>query len=204
MIRHFGIEEINKMSRFYRANFINALSGFKAAQLIGTKSKSGIENLALFQNIVHLGADPALIGCINRPREATPHTLSNIEQTGYFTLNAIHSDWIQKAHQTSAKFPENVSEFSATGLTPTYKNDFHAPYVGESMVQCGLETIEIIPIQHNGTFLIIGKVIEVWLEDTMLKEDGFISLEQQHTICSLGLDGYYEPQLLQRIPYAKP
>ena len=159
MIKHIGIEEINKMDRFYRANFINALSGFKSAQLIGTKSESGVENLAVFQNIVHLGADPALIGCINRPIEATPHTLSNIEKTGFFTINAIQAKQIQQAHQTSAKYPENISEFAATGFTPVYKNEFFAPYVNESTVQCGLELIEIIPIKHNRTFLIIGKVM---------------------------------------------
>lgn len=204
MIKLFEIDDINRMSRFYRANFINALSGFKSAQLIGTKSESGIENLALFQNIVHLGADPALIGCINRPREATPHTLQNIENTGYFTLNAIHKNWIDNAHQTSAKYPDEISEFSKCGLTPIYKNEFFAPFVKESSVQCGLKLVNIIPIQHNGTFLIIGEVQNVWVEETLVQEDGFIALDQLQTVCSLGLDAYYEPKLIKRIPYARP
>jgi flavin reductase (DIM6/NTAB) family NADH-FMN oxidoreductase RutF len=89
-------EELNSYDRFYRANLINSLSGFKSASLIGTKNKDGISNLAIFSNIVHLGADPALIGFVNRPLEAAPHTLTNIETTGFYTINHIHADWADK------------------------------------------------------------------------------------------------------------
>ncbi|MBX2969214.1 MAG: hypothetical protein KF803_07565 [Cyclobacteriaceae bacterium] len=57
--------EISSWSRFYRGNFINSLSGFKPVSLIGTISETGQTNLAIFSNIVHLGADPALVGYVN-------------------------------------------------------------------------------------------------------------------------------------------
>ena len=41
-------EDIKKMDRIYRLNLINSLSGIKPANLIGTRSNSGINNLAIF------------------------------------------------------------------------------------------------------------------------------------------------------------
>ena len=60
-------QTLSTYDRFYRGNLINSLSGFKPASLIGTSDDQGRTNLAIFSNIVHLGADPALVGFVNRP-----------------------------------------------------------------------------------------------------------------------------------------
>lgn len=196
-------EELNDYDRFYRANLINSLSGFKSASLIGTKNESGISNLAIFSNIVHLGADPALIGFVNRPLEAAPHTLSNIESTGVYTVNHIHTDWIKQAHQTSAKYPEGVSEFDACGFTEEYIDGFNAPFVKESVIKYGMKLKEIIPIKYNNTFFVIGEVVMVEVPKELIAEDGFIEADKANSCCSLGIDGYYSTELITRLPYAK-
>jgi flavin reductase (DIM6/NTAB) family NADH-FMN oxidoreductase RutF len=203
-VKHYSLEEIQGWSRFYRANFVNSLSGFKPVCLIGTTNDSGKFNLAVFSNIVHLGADPTLIGFINRPREAAPHTLANIEQNSYYTINHISPKFIEKAHQTSAKYPEGVSEFEMVGLTPEVKVDFKAPFVKESLVQYALELVEVVSITHNNTFLVIGKMIHAFVEPSYVGEDGFIDLVKAQSIVSLGLDGYGQATALQRFSYAKP
>ena len=116
--------DLQAMDRYVRANFVNCLSGFKPAALIVSQDKNGLSNVALFNNIVHLGADPALIGFINRPREATPHTLGNIESTGYYTINHINPSQISAAHQTSAKYPTGVSEFEKVELVEQFRPEF--------------------------------------------------------------------------------
>ena len=118
----FSLADIQSWERFYRGNFINSLSGFKSASLIATVNNEGMSNLAIFSNIVHIGADPALIGFVNRPREAAPHTISNIEATGAYTINLIPANLIEQAHQTSAKYPDEESEFAAVGLTAELLN----------------------------------------------------------------------------------
>jgi len=202
-VKHYSLEEIQGWSRFYRANFVNSLSGFKPVCLIGTTNDSGKFNLAVFSNIVHLGADPTLIGFINRPREAAPHTLANIEQNSYYTINHISPKFIEKAHQTSAKYPEGISEFEMVGLTPEVKVDFKAPFVKESLVQYALELVEVVSITHNNTFLVIGKMIHAFVEPSYVGEDGFIDLVKAQSIVSLGLDGYGQATALQRFSYAK-
>lgn len=182
---------------------MNCLSGYKPASLIATANSDRKPNVAVFSNIVHIGADPAIIGFINRPREAAPHTIANIESTGCYTINHIHPEIVQRAHQTSAKYDLGVDEFKAVGLTAEYKEGIYAPFVLESKVKYAMELLEVIPIKHNNTFFVIGKLNEVWMEDGILLEDGYLDLEKGNSMVSLGIDGYYETKRHIRLPYAK-
>ena len=194
---------IQTWERFYRANFINSLTGFKSASLIGTINKSGQTNLGIFSSLVHIGSDPALVGYINRPIKAAPHTLANIEATKSYTINHIHPSFLSQAHQTSAKYPEEVSEFDAVGLTPEFLDRVAAPFVKESKVKYALTLEEIIPIKLNDTFLVIGKVQQVKIEDDIVLQDGFLELDKVSSLCSNGIDGYYCTELIDRYEYAK-
>lgn len=201
-MKHYAIAEIQGWSRIYRANFVNSLSGFKPVSLIATVNKADQPNLAIFSNIVHLGADPALIGFINRPREAAPHTIKNIEETGFYTINHIQPAFVENAHQTSAKYPEIVNEFEAVGLTSIYKDGFMVPYVAESHVQIALSLSEIIPLS-NGTYLVVGALEHAYVNEQAVASDGFIELSKEGSIVSAGLDAYYTTSPLQRFSYAK-
>ena len=44
-------KEIEKSERKWRLNLINSVSGIKPANLIGTKSEDGIDNLAIFSSV---------------------------------------------------------------------------------------------------------------------------------------------------------
>jgi len=203
-MQHYSIETIKTWDRFYRANFINSLQGFKPVSLIGTVNKSGQPNLAIFSNIVHLGADPALIGFINRPLEAAPHTLQNIEATGEYSINHIQPSFVAAAHQTSAKYGAEQNEFTETGLTAIFKENFNAPFVAESVIQYGLQLVEIVPIHHNKTFLVIGTITGVYLNEDLVQADGFIDVQKAGSLVSLGIDGYYTTTPVARYEYAKP
>lgn len=196
--------DLQAMDRYQRANFVNCLGGFKPATLIVTQNQSGLSNVALFTNIVHLGADPALIGFINRPKEATPHTLANIESTGFFTMNHVGIDQFEAAHQTSAKYPEGVSEFDHVALTAQVRPEFSVPFVAGSPVQVGLKLVDIMPIKHNGTYLVIGELACAFLDESHVAADGFIDLAEAGSLAVSGLQGYYQPKFLQKLGYARP
>lgn len=193
----------NTWDRFYRGNFINSLSGFKSVSLIATVNSSGSPNLAVFSNIVHVGADPPLIGFINRPRQAAPHTLNNIETNRSYTINHIHTAFVEKAHQTSAKYNKDVNEFEAVGLTEEWLTGSIVPFVKESKISYQMELVDIIPIPHNNTFFVLGSVQRVRFEKEILQADGFLSLEKGGSLTSLGLDAYYSVHPVGRFPYAK-
>ena len=167
---------LSGMERFYRANLINSISGFKPVALIGTRNAAGQTNLALFSSIVHLGADPALIGFIQRPVGLSGDTFRNIEATGYYTINLVPETILQQAHNTSARFAPDISEFDVCGLTALQENDFPAPFVKECPVRIGLKLVEVIPIRHNNTSLVIGAIELLQYPDTLLQPDGNLML----------------------------
>ena len=204
-MQQFTPAEWQSWERFYRANFINSLTGFKSASLIGTINAQGVPNLGMFSSIVHIGSDPALIGYINRPLAAAPHTLANIKANGFYTVNHIHSSFLAQAHQTSAKYPDEVNEFTEVGLTEEYIEGVKVPFVKESPIKYLLSLREIVPIALNTTFLVIGQLEQV-LMDPLLQptSDGFLHLDQAGSICSNGLDAYYNTELIDRYDYAKP
>ena len=204
-MQHFSPTEWQSWERFYRANFINSLTGFKSASLIGTINAQGVPNLGIFSSMVHIGSDPALIGYINRPLAAAPHTLSNISANGLYTVNHIHPSFLEKAHQTSAKYPDEVNEFTEVGLTEEYLEGINVPFVKESPIKYLLSLKEMIPITLNSTFLVVGQLEQVLIDPTLKPTtDGFLHLDQAGSICSNGLDAYYKSELIDRYAYAKP
>lgn len=188
----------------YRAHLINSLSGFKSANLLGTVDLQGRSNLAMISSVVHLGADPALMGYITRPHTVTRHSVENIVATGVYTFNHVNSLMLPAAHQCGAKYPRDVSEFAATGLSAGYIAGFAAPYVQQSTLSIGLRLLEKVPIRHNGTELVIGQIAWIRLPSAAIAEDGYVALELLDTVAVSGLDGYHRTQRIARYSYPEP
>lgn len=198
----FLLNDILQLEKQARTNLINSLSGVRTASLIGTQNGTGLTNLAIFNSVMHIGANPPYMGFIMRPVSVERHTYQNIKETGCFTINHVHEGIYKQAHQTSARYA--VSEFEATALTPFYSNQIAAPYVAESMVKIGLTFEEEQPIACNNTILVIGKVVEVMVSNNLLDADFTLQLHQGQTVAAGGLDTYYSVNKLNTLPYAKP
>ncbi len=196
--------DIAAFEQRYRAMFINSLGGFKSLCLIGTRSGAGLSNLAIFNSFVHIGANPPLFGFIVRPDSVERHTLSNIIEMGSFTLNHVRVDFYRQAHQTGARYPADVSEFEATGLTEETLPGYYPPFVQESYVKIGADFRQKIDLEINGTSLVIGEITYVSCPADCLMPDGFVDLERAGTITGAGLDSYHTTERLSRLPYPKP
>ncbi|BEV03635.1 flavin reductase family protein [Chryseobacterium gambrini] len=204
MLIHFTNQQIAETEERKRTALINSLSGFKSLNLIGTVNKDGQTNLAVFNSVMHIGANPPLIGFISRPDSVERHTLENIQQTGYYTINHVNKEIFEKAHQTSARYKREQSEFDASGLTAEYRNNFSAPFVKESNIQMGLILKEIVSVKSNGTHLIVGEITDLYFPEEIWDETGILDIEKAGTVAGSSLDGYHTTQLLKRMKYAKP
>lgn len=188
---HYSKKDIENLDRITRLKLINSVTGIKPANLIGTIDNDGKTNLAIFSSVIHLGSNPALIGFISRPKtEEAGHTFSNISETGYYTINHIHPEFIKNAHYTSGKFKQEISEFNSCGLTEEYLNDFKAPFLKESKFKMGLFFKEKIDIKLNDTFLVIGEIVELILPKPVTMEED-IDLEETKAVGISGLNSYY-------------
>jgi flavin reductase (DIM6/NTAB) family NADH-FMN oxidoreductase RutF len=119
-------------------------------------------------------------------------------------LNSVHASFIERAHQSSAKYPDGINEFDEVGLTAEWKGGFPVPVVAESAIQYALKLVEIIPITHNNTYFIIGSIEQFWVDESLLLPDGFLLLDKAEVVTSTGLDAYYTTKPLARLSYAKP
>ncbi|MFT4938312.1 MAG: flavin reductase (DIM6/NTAB) family NADH-FMN oxidoreductase RutF [Paraglaciecola sp.] len=191
------------MASHYRAKFINSLSGFKSVNLIGTQDLNGQNNLAIFSSVVHLGASPALVGFVMRPDNGSRHTLDNIINTSQYTINQVSLDFYRGAHQSSARYPKEQSEFIHSGLSAHYISNFNAPFVKESRLKYAVKLKEILPISLNNTQLVIGEIIHVICDENAIQNDGYIDIEALETVAVSGLDSYHKSVRLSRLSYAK-
>jgi flavin reductase (DIM6/NTAB) family NADH-FMN oxidoreductase RutF len=203
-MKSFNNHDIACMEQRFRANFINSLTGFKSVNLVGTQNLDGQFNLAIFSQVFHLGANPPLIGLILRPAETERHTYENMKSVGYFTLNHILPQFCSAAHQTSARYSAQISEFEACGIDPEIIDDFNAPFVKQSKVKIGLRFVQEMPITINNTILLIGQIEKVIIHQSgAIANDGFVDLESLQSITSSGLDSYHITQKIHRFSYAK-
>ena len=197
-------ENILQFEKLYRTNFVNSLPGFKSANLIGTISKDGKTNLAIFSSVIHVGANPPLVGMLVRPASVPRHTYTNIKETNFFTINHINKEIYKQAHQTSARYDKDISEFDECDLTPEYSETIKAPYVKESKIKIGCRFVEEHLIKSNDTIFLVGEILEVIIPDGSLLSDGYVDIEKAETIAISGLDSYHETKKISRLSYAKP
>lgn len=204
MMRRVTSDQIAQMEKGFRVNFINSLSGFKSSNLVGTADKDGNTNLAVFSSAVHLGADPALIGLVSRPRSVERHSVENMLETGVYTINHVHRKILAQAHQTSARYDRGISEFHAVGLTPEFRHAFAAPFVMEARLSIAMKLLECKHIEINDTEFIIGEIQEVLMREDVVQTDGYVDIEQLGTVAATGLDSYHLTERIGRLSYAKP
>lgn len=203
-MRRITSDEISKMAKIKRLNLVNHLTGYKSANLIGTKSKQGQSNLAIVSSVTHLSSSPAVVGFMQRPVTVSRHTYQNIIDTGVFTINHIHQSFIDKAHYTSAKFDRDQSEFEHSGLGETYLNDFFAPFVSESLLKMAVKYSNTYEIKESNTLMVVGEIESVYLPGDMLSEDGQLDFSQIETVAISGLNNYHTVTRVGSFPYARP
>ena len=204
VLRYFSSKDFAKWEKSYRRNFFNSIGGYKSINLIGTRASNGRANLGLFFSVTHLGSTPPLVGVIFRSPTVPRHTLENIYETGFFTINSVQRNYIEEAHQASAKYPENLSEFQEVGLRESYHANFLAPYVERSRIKMGLSFVEKHEILANGTVLVVGEVVECWVDGDALGTDGFVDHSEIGNVAVNGLDTYYSTAKIAKMPYARP
>lgn len=200
---HLNNIDILDTERKFRLNVINSLTGIKSANLIGTTSSEHGANVAIFSSVVHLSSVPPLYGFFTRPLDVMRNTYSNIKETGVYTINHAPLDRTRDAHQTSGKYPENVSEFAECGFHEQYIDDFVAPFVAESPIKLGLRFVDELLIKQNDTRLIIGEIEHIFIDDDVIDTRGYVDFEKAQIAGIGGLNRYYRLSLDAEYPYVR-
>nr|WP_314838373.1 flavin reductase [uncultured Flavobacterium sp.] len=202
-MKHISRDIISQMEKIERLNLINSCTGYKSANLLGTKSIDGKSNVAIFSSVTHLGSNPAMIGFIMRPTTVPRDTYKNIKDTGYFTVNHITADMIEAAHHTSANYELGVSEFDKTTLEEEFKEGIPTPFVKGSPIQLLCKYVNEYHIVENDTIHVIASIEHIFYQEELEHKDGWLQIDRGNVVAINGLDGYCLPKLLDRFQYAR-
>tara|TARA_B100001989_G_scaffold81310_1_gene56195 strand:+ start:86 stop:700 length:615 start_codon:yes stop_codon:yes gene_type:complete len=200
----FSSENLDSLNKIYRINLVNSITGYKSANLIGSVSNTGTENLAIFSSITHLGSNPALLSFFLRPNVVPRNTYKNIKENKLFTVNHVSKEIIEDAHHTSAKYDEEISEFDKTNFQPEYKKNWRAPFVKDSAVQLGCKYVNEYYLKENGCSMIVASIELIFIRKGLLQNDGWVELSKGDIVTVNGLDAYALPKTIKRLKYARP
>tara|TARA_B100001758_G_C18379440_1_gene596316 strand:+ start:205 stop:834 length:630 start_codon:yes stop_codon:yes gene_type:complete len=201
---YFDKRNITNLEKYKRINLINSITGIKPVILVGTKSIENITNLAIFSSIVHISSNPPLLGFFLRAnRKIRRDTFENIIQNNSYTFNHISSSMIKRAHQTSAKFDKNISEFDSCKFTEEYIDDMVAPYVKESNVKIGMKLSEVVEMDCTDSKLVVGEINQILISNEFLEKDFSLNLEKSNSVGVCGLNHYYSTKKNRSLPYAR-
>ena len=196
-------KNIKNLELRYKVNLINSVVGGKSANLIGTKSNNGSENISIFSSIIHLGSNPPLVGFIIRPQdERLTDTYRNILETKRYTINSISKSMIKNSHYTSKKYEPNQSEFDICGIEKEYIDAFSAPFALDSRIKIGLTFIEEKEI-INKCRLIVGTIELIKIDSNNIEIDGSVDFEKIDGVCITGASTYNEVKKIVDMPYIK-
>ena len=155
---------------------------------VSTVSETGSFNVAPFSYFVPLTSRPPLLGISINARAGGPKdTLRNVRATGDFVVNIVNEDLIERMVQSSGEWPEDVSEFELTGLTPVASDLVRAPRVGESPVSMECKVYREVPL--GDTTLVVGELVRAHVRDDLMS-DGRVDVAKLKPIGRLGGDGY--------------
>lgn len=155
---------------------------------ISTRGAGG-DNLSpySFFNAV-AGNPPQLIFSSNatKPdRERGKDTLSLIEETGVFCVNIAGWDLREEMNASSAPYPADTDEFEAVGLEKAECQEIDCPRVAAApaSLECHLKQVVELDGDHN--YLVIGRVVAFHLADAHLKE-GIFDVTSYRPLSRLG------------------
>ncbi len=195
--------DIHNLERKYRLNLINSITGIKPANLVGTTSLEGRDNLAIFSSLVHLGSNPAQLGLVMRPQtHVKKDTYTNITNTGYYTINHITESFTKKAHYTSAKLEHESSEFDVMHIKREHINGFKAPFVASSPIKIGMSHLETLKLP-NGCLFIVGEIVLIQYPDEVVNHLGQVKLDLYKGVGIGGLNNYYQLKKIASYPYVR-
>ena len=161
---------------------------------ISTIDEKGINNLAPFSYFNMVSSDPpCVMFSTRRDNNKNKDTLNNVLQNNQFVVNLVTQDIVEQMNATSEAVPADVDEFELTHLTPINAVSVQPKRVKESLVHFECEKIHHYFIdneENGGACVIIGKIITMHIDDTILLENNKINLETYKPVARLAGSNY--------------
>ena len=163
-------------------------------QVSATIDANGIDNLAPFSFFNVVSEDPPhIMFSTVRTGNKNKDTLNNILANQQFVVNLVTEDVVEQMNTTSQPVAADVNEFELANVTPIESIYIKPKRVKESLVQFECEMVHhyfIEKHQNGGACIIIGKIITMHIDDSILMENHKIDLEKYKPVARLAGSNY--------------
>ena len=161
---------------------------------VATVDENGIDNLAPFSFFNVVSEDPPhIMFSTVRTGNKNKDTLNNILANQQFVVNLVTEDVVEQMNTTSQYVAADVNEFELANVTPIESIYIKPKRVKESLVQFECEMVHhyfIEKHQNGGACIIIGKIITMHIDDSILMENHKINLEKYKPVARLAGSNY--------------
>lgn len=162
---------------------------------ISTVDREGRANLAPFSffNVVCANPPHVLFCPMVRSTDGlTKDTLSNVRETGEFVVNIATEELASPLNLTSTELPSDIDEFEYASLSKLPGRIVRSPRVAESPVnfECKVTNILDLGTQPGSGSIVIGEVVYIHVEDSVLKTRDRINLDKLKPIGRLSGKAY--------------
>lgn len=161
---------------------------------VATIDDNGIDNLAPFSFFNVVSEDPPhIMFSTVRTGNKNKDTLNNILANQQFVVNLVTEDVVDQMNTTSQSVAADINEFELANVTPIESIYIKPKRVKESLVQFECEMVHhyfIEKHQNGGACIIIGKIITMHIDDSILMENHKIDLEKYKPVARLAGSNY--------------
>ena len=161
---------------------------------VATVDENGIDNLAPFSFFNVVSEDPPhIMFSTVRTGNKNKDTLNNILANQQFVVNLVTEDLVEQMNTTSQPVAAEINEFELANVTPIESFYIKPKRVKESLVQFECEMVHhyfIEKHQNGGACIIIGKIITMHIDDSILMENHKIDLERYKPVARLAGSNY--------------
>lgn len=161
---------------------------------VSTVDANGTNNLAPFSFFNAVGEDPPhLMFSTVRTGDKNKDTLNNVLANKQFVVNLVTEELVEKMNATSAPVEADVDEFELAGLTPIDSDLIVPKRVKESLVHFECEMVHHYFLEdhkNGGAAIIIGKILAMHVDDSILMEKNRIDLEKYKPVARLAGSNY--------------
>lgn len=157
---------------------------------ITTLSSSGVVNLAPFSCFTFVSNKPPMLG-VNIGRKAGRHkdTGAHIHRSGQFVVHIGNAGQLNAIHESSAEFPEDVSEAQVLGLDTVPSDTVAVPRLADAPVAMECRLSQVIPFGDTGAEFFVGEITRFHLREGLMR-DGKVETLELDPVCRIGGPNY--------------
>jgi flavin reductase (DIM6/NTAB) family NADH-FMN oxidoreductase RutF len=184
----------------------NAIVGPRPIGWISSRSANGWVNLAPYSFFNAFNYVPPIIGFSTIGYK---DTVRNVEETGEFVWNLVTRPLAEAMNTSCANVPPEVNEFDLAGLTQAPSRVVNVPRVAQSPVSFECKLTQVLRLQgSNGqvvdSWLILGEVVAVHIEKTLLKDGVYDTAAAQPILRGGGPADYFSISAEQLFKIYRP